>query len=350
MSDNLKFSSDKKRLLLLTDGNIDHASARIRAIHYIPMLEKAGFEVCFIPRTGKKPPDVIFRYIVFPPVKRYLWIKKMYALYFKSWDIIFIQRSFLPEYVLRMLKKKTPVIFDFDDAIYISDQGPSNKKRSEIMIKYADEIIISTEYLNEFCGLLNKKGTVIPSPVETDRIKPAIKQPREKPVIGWIGSLTTTQNLMAAVTALQKLYKEVPFKFITMGAKPDYRISNINHISKPWSFEEENTFLSEIDIGIMPLPDYDFQRAKGGYKLYLYMAAGIPCVASPVGVNRSIIRNGENGFLANSEEEWIETLKKLITEPHLRQKLGQTGRNDAIKYYERSVCFEKLLDVLHRLI
>jgi glycosyltransferase involved in cell wall biosynthesis len=337
-------------MLLLTDGNIDHGSARIRAIHYMPMLEKAGFEVCFIPRVGKKQLNVVLRYIVFPLVKRYLWIKRMYALYLGSWDIVFIQRSFLPESALRKLKKKTPVIFDFDDAIYISDHRLANKKKTEIMIKYADELIISTEYLNDFCSLFNRKGIVIPSPVETDRIKPASKQPREKPVIGWIGSLTTTQNLMAVVTALQKLYKEVPFKFITMGARPDYRISDIDHISKPWSFEDENSFLSEIDIGIMPLPDYDYTRAKGGYKLYLYMAAGIPCVASPVGVNRSIIRDGENGFLASTDDEWIGTLKTLFADPELRQKLGQTGRIDAVKYYDRNICFEKLLESIRRLI
>lgn len=337
-------------MLLLTDGNIDQASARIRAIQYIPLFENAGFNVCFIPRVSTKPTNNFLRYFIFPLVKRYLWIKRMKALYLESWDIIFIQRSFISESALRKLKNKTPVIFDFDDAIYLNGHKSSNRKKTEIMVKYADEIIISTESLNNFCSLFNRKGVVIISPVETERIRPVNKQSEEMPTIGWIGSSWTTDYLKVVESALQKLRKEVSFNFLTIGVKPDFRIPNINHISKTWSYEEENSYISEMDIGIMPLPDNDFTRAKGGYKLYLYMAAGIPCVASPVGVNKLIIRNGENGFLASSEDEWIEALRILLSDSQLRKKMGQTGRNDALKYYDRAICFNKLLERVSRLI
>jgi glycosyltransferase involved in cell wall biosynthesis len=350
MSDIYNSGSEYKRMLLLTDGNIDQASARIRAIEYIPMFEKAGFKVCFIPRVSIKPSNIFSRYFLFPVFKRYLWIKRMFALYFRTWDLIFIQRSFLPESVLKRLKYTTPLIFDFDDAIYHSGIGVYNRKKTENMVRYADEVIISTEYLNDFCSLFNKKGTVIPTPVETERITPSNKQLGEKPVIGWIGSFSTTVCLQVAEQALQKLSKEVSFRFMTIGARSDYRISDVDHISKPWSQESENYFISKMDIGIMPLPDTEFSLAKGGYKLYLYMAGGIPCVASPVGVNRTIIRNGENGFLADTEDEWISILKNLLADPQLRQKLGREGRNDAVKYYDRNVCFEKLVERVCRLI
>lgn len=343
-------NSNKKRMLLLTDGNIDQASARIRAIQYIPMFENAGFEVSFIPRVSIQPSNKFLRHFIFPLVKRYLWIKRMNALYLKSWDIIFIQRSFIKESALRKLKNKTPVIFDFDDAIYLSEHSSSTKKKSEIMVKYADEIIISTEFLNDFCSLFNKKGVVIPSPVETERIRPVKKDLREVLTIGWIGSSWTTDYLKVVESALQKLRKEVSFNFLIIGGRPDFRIPNIDHISKTWSYEEENSYIGEMDIGIMPLPDNDFTRAKGGYKLYLYMAGGIPSVASPVGVNNTIIRNGENGFLASSEDEWIRALKKLLTDTQLREKLGQAGRNDVLKYYNRTICFNKLAERVNRLV
>ena len=75
--------SNKKRMLILTDADIDQASARIRAIQYIPMFEEAGFKVCFIPRVCKKPSNNFSRYFIFPLVKRYFWIKRMNALYFR---------------------------------------------------------------------------------------------------------------------------------------------------------------------------------------------------------------------------------------------------------------------------
>jgi|WetSurMetagenome_2_1015567.scaffolds.fasta_scaffold02902_5 glycosyltransferase involved in cell wall biosynthesis len=347
---NLSLNAKKKRMLLLTDGNTDQASARIRAIQYIPLLEKAGFKVSYIPRVPVRPSNVLFRYSIFPVVKRFLWLKRMIAIFLGSWDIVFIQRSFIKESALRKLKNRTPVIFDFDDAIYLGEKGSSNRKKSEIMIKYADEVIISTEYLNEFCNLHNKKGYVIPSPVETERIRPGNKEQGKIPTIGWIGSSWTTDYLKVVESPLQKISKELPFNLLTIGARADFKISNINHISRPWSYEKENSDLNEMDIGIMPLPDNDFTRAKGGYKLYLYMAGGLPSVASPVGVNQSIIRNGDNGYLASTEQEWMEALKLLLSDAGLRKKLGMAGRNDAVLYYDRNVCFEKLLEKVNKLI
>jgi glycosyltransferase involved in cell wall biosynthesis len=340
--------SEKKRMLMLTDGNIDQASARVRAIQYIPHFEKSGFKVCLIPRISKKSTDNFHRFIIFPLVKRYLWLKRFYSLYFRTWDFIFIQRSFISEFTLRKFKNKVPVLFDFDDAIYL--KSSSAKKRAGIMIKYADEIFVSTEFLNDFCALFNKKGHIVPSPVETDRIMPVLRHPNDLPVIGWIGSSWTTDYLKVVETALQKTSKKIPFRFLSVGIKSDYRIENINHISKEWRYEEENAAINMMDIGIMPLPDDEFARAKGGYKLYLYMSGGIPCVASPVGINSSIIRNNENGFLASSEEEWIDALKKLLPDRELRKRLGENGRRDAISKYDRAVCAEKILGIICRLI
>ncbi|MBN2134869.1 MAG: glycosyltransferase family 4 protein, partial [Acidobacteria bacterium] len=229
-------------------------------------------------------------------------------------------------------------------------KSSSNKKRAGLMIRYADEIFISTEFLNEFCALFNRKGIVVPSPVETDRIMPVLRHPNDVPVIGWIGSSWTTNYLKVVETALQKIGKKIPFRFLSVGMNSEYRLENINHISKEWRYEEENASINMMDIGIMPLPDDEFTRAKGGYKLYLYMAGAIPCVASPVGINSSIIRNNENGFLASSEEEWIDALEKLLSDRELRKRLGENGRKDAISKYDRAVCAEKILGIICRLI
>jgi glycosyltransferase involved in cell wall biosynthesis len=75
----------------------------------------------------------------------------------------------------------------------------------------------------------------------------------------------------------------------------------------------------------MPLPDDEWAKGKCGLKILQYMAMGIPCVASPVGVNTEIIQDGVNGFLAKDEKEWIEKLTLLIENPELRQKLGKAG-------------------------
>ena len=145
---------------------------------------------------------------------------------------------------------------------------------------------------------------------------------------------------------LQKLAVKYSFRFLTVGAASDYSIAGVDHEPLPWFFENENNDLGQMDIGIMPLPDTDFARMKGGYKLLQYFSVGIPCVASPVGINQTIVKQGENGFLASNDEEWYNILEKLIVDPQLRTSLGKNGRNEAIEFYSRGVCFHKLLSVV----
>ena len=88
--------------------------------------------------------------------------------------------------------------------------------------------------------------------------------------------------------------------------------------------------------------------AKTPFKTIQYMSVGVPTVASNVGGNREIIQDGINGFLASNEEEWIEKLSLLITNSHLRQKLGAAGRDTVEDRYSLKVNAPKLLEVLRK--
>jgi glycosyltransferase involved in cell wall biosynthesis len=64
------------------------------------------------------------------------------------------------------------------------------------------------------------------------------------------------------------------------------------------------------------------------------MAAGIPPVASPVGVNSNIIETGKTGFLATAPEEWEDVLIQLIVDPSLRSEIGQNGYQFVCQNYD----------------
>ena len=99
-----------------------------------------------------------------------------------------------------------------------------------------------------------------------------------------------------------------------------------------------------------PAPDFDpdtpWTRGKGGYKLLQYMAMGIPAVASPVGITREIVRDGINGFLATSEEEWVEKLSLLIERPDLRRCFALEGRKTVEARYSVRANFPRFLEIL----
>jgi glycosyltransferase involved in cell wall biosynthesis len=63
------------------------------------------------------------------------------------------------------------------------------------------------------------------------------------------------------------------------------------------------------------------------------MACGVPVVASAVGVNREIVQDGTNGFLAATPAEWAEKLSRLIADRSLRHALGDAGRRTVEERY-----------------
>src|SRR5690606_1014669 len=89
----------------------------------------------------------------------------------------------------------------------------------------------------------------------------------------------------------------------------------------------------KIDIGIMPLPDDEWANGKCGLKGLQYMAAGIPTIMSPVGVNTEIIQDGVNGFLAGTTEERVDKLGKLIDSYELRLDFCKEGRRTVEQKY-----------------
>jgi len=56
------------------------------------------------------------------------------------------------------------------------------------------------------------------------------------------------------------------------------------------------------------------------------MAAGLPVVANPVGINRRLVVHGETGFLATGPAEWASAISQLARDPQLRRKMGDAGR------------------------
>ena len=109
---------------------------------------------------------------------------------------------------------------------------------------------------------------------------------------------------------------------LSLAAAADFPVEHV-----PWSLARQDAAVAELDIGIMPLDENSpFTRGKCSYKLLQYMAAGVPCVASPVGMNAEVVESGENGFLASTPAEWSEAFERLASSTELRERLGRAGR------------------------
>ena len=143
-------------------------------------------------------------------------------------------------------------------------------------------------------------------------------------VVGWIGSPSTWRYVEPLLPTLLEVVRSKGAVFRAVGGGPEAaRWPGVD--ARDWSEATEIQDVQAMDIGIMPVPDEPWARGKCGYKLIQYMACGLPVVASPVGVNRQIVRENVNGFVAEEGSQWASALSRLIGDSALRVRLGQAG-------------------------
>jgi len=264
-----------------------------------------------------------------------------------KFDVVFIQREacFLgTTYFERRFKRSgAKMVYDFDDAIWLMNVSDANKKfgwlkrptKTAEIIAISDLIIAGNTYLADFARTYNSEILTIPTSVDTERFKKIISSKTKDPIcIGWTGSQTTIKHFRLAIPFLTELKKKygdkIYFKVIGDVA---YSNKELGIQGLPWNKDSEIEDLSELDIGIMPLPNDAWSQGKCGFKCIEYMALCIPPVISPVGVNSEIVGDGKNGFIADSTVEWVEKISRLIESPELRREMGEKARQTVIEKY-----------------
>jgi glycosyltransferase involved in cell wall biosynthesis len=152
--------------------------------------------------------------------------------------------------------------------------------------------------------------------------------------IGWSGSASTLAHLRPLMPALERVVATHGSRVrIRVMGDPAFEHPPLGLRGEAWSPTAEVQLLQEMDVGLMPLPDDEWTRGKCGFKGLLSMAMGAATVMSPVGVNTEIVRHGENGFLAATEDEWVELLCRLVDDAALRARVGQAGRQTVVDRY-----------------
>lgn len=349
------------RIVFLTFGDEQIASSRTRVFQYLPFLDKENIFYRILITRCALPIKGFFSYVKFWLCNAWIGLRLLFMANF--YEIIFIQKVMLPRFYLRLLKFfKCKLVFDFDDAVYIVPKSrgianfPLEKKqdysRFQTVVSMSDLVVLENKFTEEYAKKYSTKILRIIGPMDTLRYSPVQNGNKnsEKIVIGWIGSPTTTVYLEPIIPVFEKIslqYKNVRFKLI--GASPVLS-SRVKVCQVPWSLETEVEELREFDIGIMPLPDDEWTRGKGGYKLLQYMAMGIPSVASPVGVNAELIQNGFNGFLVKDEIEWYEKFSLLIDDSQRRTELGMNARKLVEEKYSFHVAAPQLISKLYQIV
>jgi len=269
----------------------------------------------------------------------------------RHYEFVFIHREATPvgppwfEWIVaKVLRKK--IIYDFDDAIWLSNTSEENilvsklKWHSKVssICKWSYAVSCGNEYLFDFARQFNRRVFLNPTTIDTEKLhNPALYQPKTKSdrfTIGWTGTHSTLKYIDSIVPVIQSLEKKFPNQIaftVIANRKPIFKLDSLHFV--PWSKEKEIQDLLQFDIGLMPLSDDVWAKGKCGFKALQYMALGIPALLSPVGVNSVIIDDGVNGFLCYSLTQWEECIQKLIEDPELRNGIGAKARKEIVDHY-----------------
>ena len=277
------------------------------------------------------------------------------------YDAILIYRAAAmigPAFFERLIKLSgRPVIYDFDDAIFLEHTNEANRffgwlkfaGKTGSICRLSDRVTVGNAWLAEYAHRFNPNVTIIPSSVNTEIYSPKPKTNGNKLIVGWTGSSTSQTHLEMFAPTLKKLLARHDVE-IHVHSDRSPELSDIPFVWHRWSPENEVEVISNFDIGIMPLPDDEWSLGKCSMKALLYMSLGIPTVCSDVGMNREVVKHGENGFLAANEEEWFTSLEKLIDDKNLRMKMGNAARGTVVEKYSMKKCADLFGEVIRNSI
>jgi glycosyltransferase involved in cell wall biosynthesis len=320
--------------LLIVTNNPERASFRQRIEVYLDFLRDNNIE-CEVVR--------------FPPASLARWkILKRSA----EFDGVFLhkKRLNLPGafWLCRYAKK---VIYDFDDAIMYSDKHPDRPSRRrqrsfQRTVELADMVIAGNPYLAEHARKFNPNVEILPTGLDTDAYKLQVSPNNDGKIrLVWIGSRITLKYLAEIKPALEEIGSRFKNTILRIVSDEFFELLNMEVEKHLWSLENQAVDLAESHIGLAPLLCNRFTEGKCAFKILQYASAGLPVVASPVGVNSKYVCDGVNGFLASDCSEWVDKISRLLTDSQLREQMGRTGRTN-VQRFDFKVLGKRLFNLI----
>ena len=369
------------RVLFVSAGDEERASSRLRVFNMFPYLEDAGIEPSsFDPiRFAERVPG--------PEMFGLALSLVLLGLKAPRYDVVYVQKIPLPRLYVKILRVFTPVVYDFDDALYTSpawkDDDSKWKWLLDGSLEGASVVVagssILAEYAADHAEVVHSLPTALPreryeaydvagcqsgtSPrdAEVEEVPPDEDSERraggtdESITLVWIGNPENLRYLEARSNAIAKVLdrnESARLRVVTAGELPVEPLRYRADVAyREWSLEEELDLLATADVGIRPLFDDEWTRGKGGFtSVVQMMALGLPVVITPVSMLAELVVDGETGYHASTDEEWIADLERLIEDSDRRCAMGKAARNriDESGFWTADRAAE-LVDIFQRL-
>jgi glycosyltransferase involved in cell wall biosynthesis len=354
-------------VLALVPYPLDGASARYRAYQMVEPLAACGVRMEVRPFLDPQAFSALYRrgsqlakswHLARGCVRRWAEIGEA-----GRYDLAFVHRDvwpFLGDAPLQRLAARQPRwVFDYDDSIWLPNVSEANRRFAWLkpssqyarLAAGARGVAAGNAWLAAWAreqrpGRDPGDVEVIPTAVDTARWAPQARA-GGPPRLAWIGSHSTVHYLDPLRPLLPALAARHPgLELHVVGAR--FSCDGIRVVEHEWSLEREVSATAACDIGLAPLPDDPWTRGKCGLKLLLYMALGLPAVASRVGVHPEILQDGASGRLAGTAEEFVGALDELLANRDQRLRLGDAARARVEAAYSLKAVAPRLAALLVR--
>lgn len=313
--------SNKIKIIFLVIRD-EAPSTRFRVLQHIPELEKFNFDMTIknIPR------DFPSRLKLFNSLS--------------SYDIVFLQKRLFQWWALWYIRRKSKVlVYDFDDAVLFRNSenfhSASRYRRFRNTMKYSDVVIAGNDYLRDLALPFAKRVLVIPTGINTRTYIPKPSPAYAPPfTMGWIGSKSNLMLLKTLIKPINALHRTTGNFRLRIVCDDFIDGFECPVEKKVWTKQEEVKDIQSFDIGIMPSIENQWTRGKCALKLLQYMSCGIASVSSFTDVTAHIIRDGVNGFLASTDEQWVEKMRFLLENPEHLRIMGTEARKTLYGAYD----------------
>lgn len=287
-------------------------------------------------------------------------------------DVVVFHRPETDEAIVVAKKLKEvgkKIVFDNDDTYkdyngfkfteYMNEEkvkkglGKLDKNTDEF-IKLADLVTCSTEFLKKEYEKLNPNVVVLPNTVDPFYWDEPIRNDTDIVRIGITGSVGITNDVEVLKPIIDKYQNDPRVRLVLLSLPPEgqneiYKklyaeeYAFWNKVNIEWhsfvAYDKYNDYLNKLKLDMIIIPRFDsyFNRCKSNLKFLENSMLEIPTIGqsfptkdSPYEVNP---KDAEHLLLANTTEEWIEQIEKLINNKELRLEIGKKAHDYVVENY-----------------